>query len=100
MKQKEAPVALPYHVLVGTSRYGVRYPPVTLPTWSSTGWLLAVTLMNSERGGATPVRTQPSRFCRIASKAMLVGKRLRGPSLQLIAGTGIPAAVMSAGRAE
>ena len=36
----------------------------------------------------------------IASNATLVGKRLRGPSLQLAGGTSRPACVMSAGRAE
>jgi hypothetical protein len=36
VKQNDAPVELPNHVLVGTSTNGERRPPTTLPNWSST----------------------------------------------------------------
>ena len=99
MKQNEAPVAAPNHVDVGTSTYGERTPPTTLPC-SSTTVVLLTRWIHSARGGAMPVRTQRSRFCRIASNETLVGKRLRGPSLQFIGGGVRPALTMSAGRAE
>ena len=95
IKQNDAPVELPVQVLVGTSTYGERTPPFTLPYSSSTG-LPFSTAMGSARGGAVPLRTHSSRFRKAALNATLLGKRLRGPSLQSIGGTGMPALVMSA----
>src|SRR5512143_3090569 len=99
MKQNEDPVELAYHVLVGTSRYGERRPPVTLPKASSTGWPFT-TLITAPGGGAMPESTHCSRFRMNASKKMWLGNRLRGPSLQFMGGTGRPALTMSAGAAE
>src|ERR1041385_1059680 len=89
------------HVLVGTSRYGERRPPCTLPNWSSTGaGGVPETRIGSAWGGAMPWRTHQSRLRTAASKKMLLGKRLRGPSLQAPGGTGRPALMMSAAEAE
>src|SRR4051794_18302468 len=99
MKQKDAPVELPNHVLVGTSRYGERSPPWTLPKRSSTG-APSATRIGSERGGATPSRTHRSRLRSAASKKIALGNLLRGPWSQLIGGTSRPAWTMSAGSAE
>src|SRR4029453_9178105 len=100
MKQNEAPVALPNQVLVGTSTYGERTPPTTLPCSSSTGWLLPVSWIIRPGGGGVPLRTQASRFCSIASNSTPVGKRLRVPSLQANGGTGRPDLTMSSELAE
>src|SRR5215213_3982747 len=99
MKQNEAPVELPAHVLVGTSTYGERSPPVTLPKRSSTGSPPA-TAIGAAWGGARPARTQRSRLRKAALKWIELGNRLRGPSLQDAGGTGRPALRMSAGAAE
>src|SRR3954463_9114810 len=97
MKQNDAPVELPNQVLVGTSRYGERRPPWTLPNWSNTGAAgVPATRIGSEGGGAIPRRTHRSRLRTAASKKMLLGKRLRGPSLQDAGGTSRPALTMSA----
>jgi hypothetical protein len=56
--------------------------------------------MSSARGAGSPSRDQRSMFCSAASMKIAFGKRLRGPSLQLIGGTARPAARMSSGRAE
>ena len=98
MKQNEAPVEVPYHVLVGTSRNGERRPPVTLPKASSTGWPFCTTI-RSPCGGAIPESTHSSRFRRNASKKMWLGNRLRGPSLHDIGGGVRPALMMSDGAA-
>src|SRR3954465_4468029 len=98
MKQNEAPVEFPVHVLVGTSRYGERSPPRTLPYGSRTGWP-SFTSIGSACGGGVPWRTHWSRLRNAASKKMWLGKRLRGPSLQSIGGTLRPAFSMSAGAA-
>src|SRR4051812_9910505 len=99
MKQNDAPVEDPNHVLVGTSTNGERSPPVTLPNASSTG-ALPVTAIGSPCGGGTSRRTHRSRLRSAASKWIELGKRLRGPSLQLAGGTARPALTMSAGAAE
>src|SRR3954471_13716527 len=99
MLQNDAPVLLANHVLVGTSRYGERRPPTTLPNWSRTGFPFS-TRMSRPGGAGRPYRDQRSMFRSAASMKMRFGKRLRGPSLQLIGGTSRPAATMSAGRAE
>src|SRR5947209_2678380 len=101
MLQNEGPVELPNHVLVGTSRYGERRPPCTLPNSSRTGvGGLPETRIGSAWGGAIPKRTHQSRLRSAASKKMLLGKRLRGPSLHDPGGTARPALTMSAGAAE
>src|SRR3954470_12911094 len=98
MKQNDAPVEVPFQVEVGTSRYGERSPPCTLPNWSSTGWPFCTTI-GEPGGGGTSLRTQESRFFRMASKKIELGNRLRGPSLQFAGGTARPPLMMSAGAA-
>src|ERR1044071_137080 len=101
MLQNEGPVELPNHVLGGTSRYGDRRPPCTLPNSSSTGaGGLPETTIGSAWGGAMPPRTHQSRLRSAASKKMLLGKRLRGPSLHAPGGTARPALMMSVDAAE
>src|SRR4030095_15492036 len=99
MKQNDAPVALPNQVLVGTSRYGDRKPSTRLPNSSTTG-TPSTTLMGAQRGGGTPSRPKRSRLARTASKKMLLGNRLRGPSLHAWGGTARPARTVSSGGAE
>src|SRR5829696_2424342 len=100
MKQNDAPVALPNQVLVGTSTYGERTPPTTLPCTSTTGVLGVASSIIRPGGGGVPLRTQLSRFCSMASNRTPVGKRLRVPSLHANGGTGRPALTMSSDRAE
>src|SRR3954454_22758159 len=99
MLQNDAPVWLANQVLVGTSRYGERSPPRTLPNWSRTG-LEFSTRMSWPGGAGIRARDHRSMFCSAASTKMRFGNRLRGPWLQLIGGTAWPAAVMSVGCAE
>src|SRR5277367_5354241 len=94
MAQKDSPVELPNQVLTGTSTNGERTPPVTLPDLSRTGAPFS-TRIGSALGGGTPLRTDKSRFRKIALNATLLGKRLRGPSLQAMGGTARPAFTMS-----
>src|SRR5918998_248154 len=99
MKQKDAPVAEPNHVLVGTSTYGERKPPTTLPNSSSTGRPFS-TRIGAARGGGSSSRTHRSRLRNAASKWMELGTRLLAPSWQAPAGTERPARTMSSGAAE
>src|SRR5437762_1977675 len=99
IKQKESPVEAPDQIEVGASIKGERTPPVTFPNWSITG-LPFSTRIGSACGAGIPVRTHSTRLCHAALKPMLLGKRLRGPSLQFIGGTDRPALMMSAGAAE
>src|SRR5262245_12585766 len=98
MRQNDGPVEFPLQVLVGTSKNGDRTPPRTLPYSSKTG-LPSVTAMGSTRGGDVPFRTHSSRLRNDALKKRLLGKRLRGPSLQSIGGTARPPLSISAGAA-
>src|SRR3954452_25259951 len=99
MKQNDAPVAVPSHLLVGTSTNGERRPPWTLPNSSSRGAPFS-TRIGAACGGARPSRTHKSRFWSAALKWIELGNRLRGPSLHSIGGTARPALMMSAGAAE
>ena len=96
MKQNDAPVAVPNHVAVGTSTYGERTPPTTLPCSSSTGRVVdALDQLGARRRDA---RADPAvEVLQDRVERELVGKRLRGPSLQFIGGTVRPALTMSVG---
>src|SRR5436305_14624894 len=99
MAQNEGPVELPNHVLVGTSRYGERRPPCTLPNSSSTGaGGLPETRIGSAWGGELPRRTHQSRLRSPAAKKMLLGKRLGRPSLHDPGRAARPALLMAAGQ--
>src|SRR5690242_4224164 len=99
MKQNESPVEEPDHTAVGTSTKGERTPPVRFPNSSSTG-LPFSTWTGSACGGGVPLPTHSSRFRHAALNNRLLGKRLRGPSLQFMGGTVLPAFTISAGAAE
>src|SRR5207253_9385151 len=99
MKQKDGPVEAPDHTAVGTSRKGERTPPIRLPNGSRAG-IPSTTFTGSACGGGIPLLTHPVRFRQAALKPTALGKRLRGPSLQLIGGTIRPALTISEGAAE